>query len=169
MTGVTAVVLMLAGAASATAQQQQRQGSAEALAPFVACRGIQDAAQRLQCFEAATAALEASVRSDRIVILNRQDVSRTQQELFGLARPRLPLIEREDEEVSEVSSTVKGIRALGYDRWTVELANGAVWRMVEAARAEPKVGANVRVRKGALGSYIMNVERQRGVRVLRVR
>ena len=151
------------------------QGRNEALAPFAACRHISEASARLACFDQAAAALERAVAEERIVILNRQDIRETRRSLFGLARPRLSLIEgeteRAEERFEEIETTVSRASQVSPGRWLVTLPDGAQWRMVETSSGmrEPRSGARVRIRKAALGSFLMNIDGQRGVRVRRER
>lgn len=57
---------------------------------------------------------------------------------------------------------------LGY--YTVTLDDGARWKMTEAPGgfAPPRSGDGVRIRKGALGGYLMDVNKQAAVRVIRI-
>jgi hypothetical protein len=151
------------------------QGRNEALAPFAACRQVAEAAARLACFDRAAAELERAVAEQRIVILNRQDIRETRRSLFGLARPRLSLIEGETERAEERSEEIETVVArasqVSPGRWLVTLPDGAQWRMIETSSGmpEPRSGARVRIRKAALGSFLMNIDGQRGVRVRRER
>jgi len=58
----------------------------------------------------------------------------------------------------------------GIGHWTISLDNGTRWRMLERvhAFAPPKPGQAVRIRRFALGSFVMFVGHQPGVRVQRI-
>lgn len=58
----------------------------------------------------------------------------------------------------------------GLGRYTVTLDDGARWKMTETQPgfAPPRAGEEVRIRKGALGSYLMDVNKQGSVRVIRI-
>ncbi|WP_404710667.1 hypothetical protein [Sphingomonas sp. MMS24-J13] len=58
----------------------------------------------------------------------------------------------------------------GIGHWLVTLDNGQSWKMTESVPsfAPPRPGDEVRIRKGALGGYLMDVNHQAGVRVDRV-
>jgi hypothetical protein len=58
----------------------------------------------------------------------------------------------------------------GVGRYTIALDDGARWKMTESQSgfAPPRAGDEVRIRKGALGSYLMDVNKQGSVRVVRI-
>ncbi len=73
-----------------------------------------------------------------------------------------------DEIRAEVASSTDN----GLLQWRVMLADGAVWQMTERAGAgfrPPAPREVVTIRKGALGSFLMEVGQQPSVRVRRVR
>src|SRR5690606_3458774 len=73
-----------------------------------------------------------------------------------------------DEIRAEVASSTDN----GLLQWLVMLADGAVWQMTERAGAgfrPPAPREVVTIRKGALGSFLMEVGQQPSVRVRRVR
>ena len=72
---------------------------------------------------------------------------------------------------NEVVVAVASARDNGLGMWTIHLADGAVWRMTERVSdfRPPMPQETVTIRKGALGSYLMQVGRQAAVRVERVR
>ncbi|HWJ70026.1 MAG TPA: hypothetical protein VNS79_08275 [Sphingobium sp.] len=75
-------------------------------------------------------------------------------------------------EASEVEVAVQSVSDNGLNMWQINLTDGAVWRMTERAAAgfrPPAPNETVTIRKGALGSYLMNVGRQGSVRVTRIR
>ncbi|MCW2367769.1 hypothetical protein M2341_003216 [Sphingobium sp. B7D2B] len=78
---------------------------------------------------------------------------------------------RASQDDKETSATVASVREIGPGLWQVTLGDGAVWRMTERMTAfqPPAPQDSVTIRKGALGSYLMQVGRQAAVRVNRVR
>ena len=70
-----------------------------------------------------------------------------------------------------LDGVVISARDNGIGMWTVTLADGAAWRMTERATdfRPPRAQEQVTIRKGALGSYLMQVGKQAAVRVNRVR
>lgn len=161
---------MLAAAAGPAAAQDAR-GASPLVDAVVACRTEADQTARLRCFDRAAAALgEASGRGE-LVVLGREDVRRTRRSLFGFAVPDAPLFggsRIKDEPVREIEAVIKGVRGDGYGRYTITLADGAVWRTTETGRGTPKPGQTVLIRRAALGSYLMRIDGRAGVRALRV-
>jgi hypothetical protein len=58
----------------------------------------------------------------------------------------------------------------GIGHYTIALDDGARWKMTESAPgfAPPRAGDEVRIRRGALGSFLMDVNKQTSVRVERI-
>lgn len=167
----------LAMMAAAVAQQ----GPANAAQPLPQqvralreCRVIADTSARLACYDTAAAALDQAVASRSVVVLGAEDVRRTKRSLFGFSLPRLPFLgsgkDGDSAEEREIESTIASASEGAYGRWRVRLEEGGVWETTEAASGsnEPFAGAKVRIRRAALGSYLMNVGRSRALRVRRV-
>lgn len=72
---------------------------------------------------------------------------------------------------SEISAPIVSSRDNGLSMWQFTFADGMVWRMSERDSnfRPPAPNEVVTIRKGALGSYLMQVGKQAAVRVTRVR
>ena len=109
-------------------------------------------------------------RQGEVVVLDRASVTETRRQLFGfnLALPSLFRGETAAE-IESVESTLQGASRNGEGRWVFRLADGAVWRQIdsEAVRFDNEPGQPVRVRKAALGSFLLTVDGSRAVRVRR--
>ncbi len=173
------LILLLAGApALAVAQSRNanpppRPESFEAL---VRCRAITEDAARLACFDQAAAALQAAQERREVVVVDRQQVREGRRRLFGLALPRLPIFGGGDDEDDEDQiRTVEGVVASasqdGLGHWVVALQDGAVWMQVDnnTLALRPRAGQRVVINRGALGSFMMRVNNQPGIRVRRTR
>ncbi len=91
---------------------------------------------------------------------------------FGAEQIAKPIAERpKDEGSREIDIAVVSARDNGIGMWTITLSDGAIWRMTESVGnfRPPRPQETVRISKGALGSYLMQVDRQAAVRVQRVR
>ena len=137
------------------------------------CRSIADSASRLACYDRAAAALDQAVATRSVVVMGAEEVRQTKRSLFGFSLPRLPFFGGKDDDSGaerEIEGSLASAAPTGYGRWRVRLEEGGVWETTEAASAsnEPFVGAKVRIRRAALGSYLMNVGRSRAIRVRRV-
>jgi len=70
-------------------------------------------------------------------------------------------------------SSITAMRTVGQQKYAISLANGQVWRQEEASPISLffRVGDNVRIEKGTLGSYHMSTDTtgtKNWVRVTRV-
>ena len=140
------------------------------------CRAIAEPDAKLQCFEAATAALEQAVERREVVVVDREQVREGKRRLFGLALPSLPIFgggddndAAEEEEITSLEGVVSSVSWTGPGRLVIRLEDGGVWYQVDDRHLgiEPRAGHKVEIHKGALGSYMMRVNRQPGIRVQR--
>ena len=72
----------------------------------------------------------------------------------------------------EISATVSAVRQRQPGVYLVTLQGGAQWLFAESTSytyVPPKRGDSVRIEHGALGSYMMMVGKQAGVKVTRVK
>jgi hypothetical protein len=168
--------LCTAGPAAADQQQEARGSPAQQPALFealVRCRAIADDAARLQCFDQAAANLQQAAERRDVVIVDRGQVRESRRRLFGLPLPRLPIFgggdDDDEEEIRSIESTVAAAHQEGYGRWVVRLEDGSTWVQTDnnVIAGAPRHGQPVRVNRGALGTYMMKVNNQPGVRVRR--
>jgi hypothetical protein len=155
--------------------QERRPETFEAL---VHCRAIAEAAARLQCFDTAAAALEQATERRDVVVVDRAQVRESRRRLFGLALPSLPIFggggdnahDNDDDEIAQIESTVASSVRNDLGQWQVRLQEGGTWIQTDFNQiaVPPRPGQAVVVHRGALGSYMMRVGRQPGVRVRRV-
>ena len=174
------VILLLAGAPALALAQRgpdappPRPESFEAL---VRCRAITDAAARLACFDSAVAALQAAQERRDVVVVDRQQVREGRRRLFGLALPRIPIFgggdddENDQDAVRSLESTITAVTQAGYGQYQVTLADNSVWLQTDnnTMAVPPRSGHRVVINRGALGSFMMRVNNQPGIRVRRVR
>jgi hypothetical protein len=153
-------------------QPERRPETFEAL---VHCRTIAEAAARLQCFDTAAAALEQAAASHDVVVVDRAQVRESRRRLFGLALPHLPVFgggdnDRDDQEIAQIDSVVASAVRNDLGQWQVRLQDGGTWIQTDfnPLAVAPRSGQPVVIHRGALGSYMMRVDRQPGVRVRRV-
>jgi hypothetical protein len=167
---VCAGSLLLGAADDASAQDS---AADRVVRSFADCRAIPPPEKRLQCFEKATAALEASIKTRDVRILDRSDVRKTRRSLFGLTLPPIRLFgggdDTEEEAFTEIKSTVASTRAVANNRVEIRLADedGATWQTTDPMNFPPRPGAAIRIRKGTMGNYFITVEGRtyRGARV----
>jgi hypothetical protein len=167
-----AMALIALPAVAAVGQQRQptppRPQLFEAL---VRCRAIADDAARLQCFDSTAANLQQAAERREVVVVDRGQIRESRRRLFGLSLPGLPIFGGGDgeEEITSIESTVSSAHQVGYGRWVVALADGSTWAQTDnnPLASRPRTGQTVRVQRAALGSYMMRVNNQPGIRVRR--
>jgi hypothetical protein len=154
-------------------EQDRRPETFEAL---VHCRAIAEAAARLQCFDTAAAALEQAAERRDVVVVDRAQVRESRRRLFGLALPSLPIFggggnghDNDDDEIAQIESTVASAVRNDLGQWQVRLQEGGTWTQTDFSQLAiaPRPGQPVVVHRGALGSYMMRLGRQPGIRVRR--
>jgi len=169
--GVALAALGLA-ASPAAAKDKAAANSAHAAAfqAVLDCRGVADNAARLACYDAAAGKMgEAETRGD-IVVIDRAEANAAHREAFGLHVPSLSFVTRavKPEDVDRVEGVVESARADVNGRWTFRLQGGAVWRQISGdLMRPPHAGSKVSIRKGSIGSFLMNVDGQPSIKVHR--
>jgi hypothetical protein len=137
------------------------------------CRRLTDDAQRLRCYDSAAAALTDAAGSGKVVVVEREDVRRVRRSLFGFSLPKVPFFSGDDSEdvaQEEITAKIAAAGPLGYDKYQIRLEDGALWQTTEGSSAidAPRAGDTVVIKRGPLGSYMMKIAGQRGVRAKRV-
>lgn len=162
---------MLAAASGAAGKKAPAQERPEAFQALIKCRGIADERARLQCFDAAAAALEQASERHDLVIVDKKQMRETRRTLFGLEIPRLKLFGGSDEgdEVKSIESTVSTAYQNENGQWVVRLEDGSTWVQTDhnSIAITPRKGTKVVVAKAALGSYMMRIGKEPGLRAKR--
>ncbi len=163
---------MLCAAPAASAPKQPDGPPPAQVAAVLACRQLADSAERLACFDRAAATLGEAVSKRDLVVFDRESVRKTKRGLFGFAIPNLGIFGDDDGEV-EIKQLDGVIAGLGHNSdggFIFRLEDGSRWSQTDSKpfALEPRGGDKVVVKKGALGSYIMSVARQPGVKVKRI-
>jgi hypothetical protein len=164
------VVAIASPAADGLAQstKNERPQSFEAL---LRCRAVTDSAARLACFDSAAATLESAAERNDLVVVDRQQIRKTKRTLFGLSIPNLDIFGDDDKEpeVKSIDSTIASARRDPTGKWVVRLQEGAFWRQIDdrPLAMSPKPGNKVQINRTPMGSYMMRVGSQPGIRVRR--
>jgi len=140
---------------------------------LVACRDIVADAERLACYDKQVLAFDTATKSRDIVIADKSEVRSARKGLFGFKLPSLNIFGHgrdDDEEITEITSTIASARPTRDGQWRIVLADGAVWEQVSTDHfvLSPRPGNPVRIKQGALGSYKVSVDGQPSVRMRRV-
>jgi hypothetical protein len=133
------------------------------------CQSLTDGAQRLSCYDDRMAALRAAANTGEVVIVERAQVDAARRAVFGFTAPNLPAIFGGDN-IEGLETTLDSASAGLNGAWIFHLADGSVWRQIDATRVtnpRGRQGEEVRIRKAAFGSYFLNLGSSRAVRVRR--
>lgn len=167
---ITALIfLMFAGSASAAGASQQ-DAPPSAIQRLLACRQIADGPQRLTCFDRESAPVSAGLQSRDLVVVDKEKARTASRAVFGFSIPNFGGLFGTKNEVSSIQGVVRSARANQYGGYTVALADKSVWSQTDDSPLglPPRAGDPVTIRRGALGSFMMQVARQPSVKVRRV-
>ncbi len=138
----------------------------------LSCRGIADGAERLACYDRTAAALGNAVAKHDLVVFDRESVRKTKRGLFGFSIPNIGIFGDDDDavEIKQLDGVIAGLGQNSDGGYVFRLADGSRWTQMDSKpfALEPRGGDKVMIKKGALGSYIMSVAKQPGVKVKRI-
>lgn len=140
------------------------------LQKVIACRAIGDATARLACFDSSVAALGSLQASGDVVVMDRNQIQQTRKSLFGLTLPQFALFGahdggshavRDNNDVKEITGSVRTASKSAGGDWIVVLEDGARWQQVDSTALGrlPKPGSVVLIRKAVFNSYKMQIDR----------
>lgn len=168
--GVSSALFAIPTASLAQAGNPSRPALLEGL---LVCREIAATDARLACFDAAAAAFDTAEQQGEVTVIDRARARETRTRLFGLDLDNANLFGRlrQDDPVDEIETTLTSARQDGRGQWTFVLADGSIWRQIDNERvtARTSAGVPVRIRQGAVGSYLLSVGGSRSVRARRER
>jgi hypothetical protein len=164
---------MISAASAAAQTPAPTRQSPAVVSDVLGCRALTDASARLACFDRAVAALGAAQTTGDLVTVDRQDLRKARKSLFGLTLPNLQILggdNENSEEASQIETRIvrTGPRADG--KWFFELAEGGRWEQIDSRGfiRDPAAGQTIKIRRGAIGSFLANVNDQRAIRVRRI-
>ena len=168
------VPLAAVGLVASPAVAQEAPPPSPLVNALAACRSITDEGARLACYDKASEALTGAAARGDIAVVDREQVRKVRRSLFGFAVPKFPFFNRKDDkddEPKEITSTVQGFGGAANGRFRVVIAdNYGTWESTESAPLrDPKPGDKVTIKSGLMGSYFMQIGKQRWVRARRVR
>ena len=167
---ITAALALVASGA-ATARKPVSSGTPANMQRLLACRAIQDGAQRLACFDRETAAVDQAIAKRDLVLIDKARATQAKRSLFGFSIPDFGgLFGGGGDDVKEIASTVTSFQHNGYMGWTIKLADGSTWVQTDDAQLglPPEKGHKVVVRRGSFGAFFLRLNGQPGFRVKRI-
>ena len=143
----------------------------KALQAVIDCRKIDDGAQRLACYDAAVGAMETAETNGDIISLDREQRRAARRQSFGFTLPTLAFLDtgEKPEEMNRVEETLADASQDAWGKWTFHMRDGATWRQIddEFLSRKPRPGSAIEIRRAMLGSYMLSVDGQPGVRAHR--
>lgn len=139
-----------------------------------ACQAIADPAQRLACYDREAGTLLTATSKGDVAVVDKSEVRKARKSLFGFGMPKIPFFSGDDtaDVVSDtLESTVKSASGIGYGKYRMVIAEGdAVWETTEAygTMREPRAGDKIVIKRGPLGSFMLRIGSNRGVKGRRV-
>ncbi len=171
MTAACMAVALTIGFAPHTAAQEKPERPA-ALSELIECRSITDNTERLACYDAKVAQFDQAESSGELLIAEKKVVDQAREDVFGLKAADNPLFTgKNGAQLSELSSTIKSLSSNRSGKWIFELENGSVWQQTggKVGGRRPKVGQNIVISRGPLGSFKAVVENRPFIKVIRLR
>jgi hypothetical protein len=166
-------VIILSGIGTAQAKDRSPPPAPQAWQEVVKCKALTDSAARLACYDAQIGKLEQAAASGEVVMADKAQVRDAKKGLFGFRLPGLGIFGGGDDDKDEVKSiegSIAAAKAFGYGSWRITLADGSVWEQTDDQRLvfDPAKGNKVKIYRGALGTFKMNIDGQRAIKVRRV-
>lgn len=141
------------------------------VAGLAACRAITEDRARLACYDAAASRFAAAQTAGDVVVVDRATVRAARRQAFGFNLPSLDIFGRSDREprIDRVQLVLSGASRAADGRLVIRTQDGQVWRQIDDHRVnrQPRSGSKADVRRAALGSFFMNIDGQRAIRVRR--
>lgn len=178
MTAFRAAGAAFLALAAAPLAAQDAKGESSYVTALRDCQAKTDPAERLACYDTAVAAMVAASTEGEVRVVDREEVRETRRKLFGFALPDLGIFggrsDKEDpdqaEEFSALETTIAAVRPIK-GSFVITTAEGAEWQLdeVPSRLMSPKVGQSLEIKSGALSSYFLRIDGQKGVKGRRVR
>jgi len=167
------MAMILAAAAGGATQVEGLPAGVEEL---LRCREVSEEESRLRCFEERSDALADALERRDVVVADRQEVREAQRELFGFSLPKLRIFDNANsagdagENVDFIEGSVASASLNADSRLVVTLQDEQVWLQSDSRPVvRPRPGQPVTIRRASLGSFMMRVNNQPGIRVQRIR
>jgi hypothetical protein len=177
------LVLPMLALAGATPPPSLPTDNPKVLNDLFQCRAIAEDAARLACFDEATAQLATAADQGDVRVVDKEQVNRTRRALFGFSLPSLDLFaphksgtaksghdKGDEDEIKEITAKIAGVGTSGDGSYVLTLDDGSRWEQTDGVSLgrTPRAGNAVTVKRGALGSYKMEIEKGPAMKVRRI-
>lgn len=155
------------------ASAQSDSDSSKTLDVLAGCQTVAIDQARLACFDAAAGQIIAARKSGNLLALDRGKVIEQKRRHFGLADAgQSPLGGGEADrvtKVTEVQTTIAGVKSASYGRFSLQLANNMVWETIEPLTLAPRLGTAITIKQSSFGGFKAAITGERPVLVKRQR
>ncbi|MFN4185287.1 MAG: hypothetical protein ACK4M6_10910 [Hyphomonas sp.] len=161
-----AVITLFAASGAATALAQEA-----SLDAVLACRAIEDPAERVGCYDAAVGRLEQAQAQGEVKIITRAEVEKVQRESFGFRIPSLPSFAggkdaTDDGKLERLTDGVKSVSSNG-GKLRITLESGSIWQQIDDKNVRARDAKSAEIFQAAMGSYKMKIDGGLAFRVRR--
>lgn len=136
------------------------------------CDSIKSETTRLTCYDSVVRRGRAALGGNSAGVLPGVPAAqaRRPQQAFGLTPKIDPARNSGPAPIEEINAKVASATDRGAGRWRITFVDGAKWDFTEGQHnfQPPERGDEVRIRKAALGGFLMYVGKQPSVRVTRI-
>jgi hypothetical protein len=151
-----------AALAASTALAADVPAQAPSVQTVLDCRKIKDNGQRLACYDQTVDSVARATAAGDLVTMDREQRRTLRRQAFGFNLPSLSMFDRGEakEENNRITSKVAAVSQDRNGAWIIRLEDGAVWIQTDGAvlYPPPKAGATAVIRRGAIGSFFMNID-----------
>ncbi|MGE5720872.1 MAG: hypothetical protein ACM3YM_00295 [Sphingomonadales bacterium] len=171
---VAALAIAVGAAAPAAAPSDTQPEMPPLVSQLIHCRSIAERDARLACFDDTAEKLDAATQKREIVVIDRDQIKKTKRTLFGLPIPNIDLFgsgkARPEDEVDQIEGVIASATMNGDGGWNVRLEDGALWQQIDSkpVALSPRPGFKVVIKRALMGSFMMQIQGQPGIRVKRV-
>ena len=163
-----AAFVLLAPAGAALAQEPP--APPPVLDQVYACAGIEAEAERLACYDGAVGRLRQAQSAGQFVAVDRAQATELEREAFGFSLPSIPRLFNFSEgqaEIADITTVIARVGARADGKQLYFLENGHTWVQIDGENRRARAGANVTIRRAALGSFMMSLGDGAAIRVRR--
>ncbi len=169
---VVAVGCAVVWAGPAQAQRRSADvGTPVQIQRLMACQAVTAPDERLACFDREMTAMSQAIASKDLVFVDRERARAASRGLFGFSIPNFGgLFGGDENEIKQIESTVTKAGRNAFGGWIFYLADGSVWSQQDdwPLGLPPVRGDKVKVTRGLLGSFVLQLNKQPGLKVKRI-
>ena len=133
-------------------------GTPESMQRLLNCRKISDSNVRLTCFDKGSAGIETALSDKDLVVIDRERARNASRSLFGFTSVNFGNLLGGGEEIRQIDTSITSVGHNVDGGLILSLSDGSVWSQTDdhIVGSDPRRGAKISVRRGALGSFFVS-------------